>query len=557
MPLSTPFIRQSLSLLACLCVTGSAYSQTTPPAWLSARAVGVGSAFQGGAAVDAAGNTYEAGTFSGTTTVAGTTLTSQGDYDAYLAKYTPTGTLAWVRQIGAAGRDNAFDVALDAAGNAYVTGGFTSSIALGNNLSLTSTTTAGKRLFVVRYSPQGTPEWATQSTPANASLLDGSGIATDAAGNVYVTGTISGGITIGTTSVTISDPEGGAFLARLNGATGTLQSLTEAFRYAFNPNAMGAFYAPRIAVAPTGETYLLNTFYQSPVLGGTTFTTRGGRDVLLAKYDRQGQLLWTRQAGGTADDFGSALAVDATGSVYLTTLFSGTTRFNTTQLVSAGGSDGALTKYSPQGVVEWAQRGGGTGADAFGGLALDAAGNAYVAGYFSNTATFNTAATATLTSTGLQDLVLASYTPQGQVRWVQQAGGPASESGIYLGLSAGGDVFVFASSTGTASFGPIAVATAPGGEGIFARLSSSVLSTQPARFQTLSFSPNPATNTLSFPALPAGTPVQLLDALGRVARTTTVSAAAQVSVQGLKPGLYTLRASTAQGQQLTGKVMVE
>ncbi|UOQ71418.1 SBBP repeat-containing protein [Hymenobacter cellulosilyticus] len=275
MPLFTPFIRQSLSLLACFCVTGSAaFAQTTPPAWLSARAVGVGSAFQGGAAVDAAGNTYEAGTFSGTTTVAGTTLTSQGDYDGYLAKYTPTGTLAWVRQIGSAGRDNAFDVAVDAAGNAYVTGGFTSSITLSNNLSLTSTTTAGKRLFVVRYSPQGTPEWAQQSTPANASLLDGSGIATDAAGDVYVTGTVSGGITIGTTSVNLSNPEGGAFLARLSGATGALQSLTEAFRYTNNPSASGALYGPRIAVGPAGETFLMTTFFQSPVLGGTTFTTR-------------------------------------------------------------------------------------------------------------------------------------------------------------------------------------------------------------------------------------------------------------------------------------------
>ncbi|UOQ71419.1 T9SS type A sorting domain-containing protein [Hymenobacter cellulosilyticus] len=276
--------------------------------------------------------------------------------------------------------------------------------------------------------------------------------------------------------------------------------------------------------------------------------------MLVAKYDRQGLLLWARQAGGTSDELGSDLAVDAAGNLYLSALFTGTTRFGTTTASSAGGMDGVVAKYSPQGAVEWVRSGGGSGADALGDVALDAAGNVYVLGYFSTTATFTTA---TLTSTGGYDLVVASYTPQGQVRWVQQAGGPADESGIYLGLSASGDVFVFASSAGTASFGPVAVATASGGEGIIARLSSSVLSAQPARFQMLSFSPNPATTTLSLPSLPAGTPVQLLDALGRVVRQTTVSAAAQVSVRGLAPGLYTLHATDARGQQYSGRVAVE
>ena len=59
------------------------------------------------------------------------------------------------------------------------------------------------------------------------------------------------------------------------------------------------------------------------------------------------------------------------------------------------------------------------------------------------------------------------------------------------------------------------------------------------------------------PGLPAGTGVQLLDALGRVARETTVSAAAQVSVLGLRPGLYTLRATDARGQQLSARLAVE
>jgi hypothetical protein len=51
--------------------------------------------------------------------------------------------------------------------------------------------------------------------------------------------------------------------------------------------------------------------------------------------------------------------------------------------------------------------------------------------------------------------------------------------------------------------------------------------------------------------------VQVLDALGRVARETTVSAAAEVSVLGLAPGLYTLRATDKQGRQYAARLGVE
>lgn len=555
MILSTAALRCSLAVVVGIHCAGSAFCQSAPPSWLSARAVGVGSSLQGGTAVDAAGNVYEAGSFTSSTTVAGTTLTSQGDYDAYLAKYTPTGALAWVRQIGAAGRDNALDVTLDAAGNAYVTGGFTTTVSLGNGLTLNSSTSAGKRVFVVRYSPQGTPEWATQSTPANGSLLDGSGIATDAAGRVYVTGTISGGITIGTTSVVINGPEGGTFLARLDGATGALQSLTEAYHYTNNAAAQGAFYSPRMAVTPSGEIYLANTFYQSPVLGAATFVTRGSRDIVVAKYTSQGTLLWAQQAGGPADDFCSDLAVDAAGNLYLSTLFAGTTQFGTgTTRTSAGSTDGAVTKYASQGAVEWVQTGGGSGTDAFGRLALDAAGNAYVTGYFSATATF---ASASLTSTGLRDLFLTSYTPTGQLRWVQQAGGPANESGNYIGLNASGDVFVLGSSTGTATFGPLTVATSNGGEGILARLGSSVLAAHPARLQPMSCYPNPAVDVVRLPALAVGTRVQLLDGVGRVVREVSVSATGHVSVKGLRPGWYVVRGTDGQGRTYASRLAVE
>ena len=83
------------------------------------------------------------------------------------------------------------------------------------------------------------------------------------------------------------------------------------------------------------------------------------------------------------------------------------------------------------------------------------------------------------------------------------------------------------------------------------------LATAGARPRPLAAYPNPATDVVYLPALLPGTRVQLLDGLGRVVRETTVGTAAQVSVRGLTPGLYALRATDAQGRPCAGRMAVE
>ncbi|UOG74569.1 hypothetical protein MTX78_20935 [Hymenobacter tibetensis] len=154
---TSSILRHVCSLLAVPLLHVGALAQSTPT-WQNARAVGTNLTVSGAAAVDANGNTYEVGSFSGTATFDGLSLTSQGNIDGYIAKYTPTGTIAWVRQLGSTGRDLAFSVALDATGNTYVAGDFTNSIALSASVVLDGGSTTTSKAFVVRFSPQGTPE---------------------------------------------------------------------------------------------------------------------------------------------------------------------------------------------------------------------------------------------------------------------------------------------------------------------------------------------------------------------------------------------------------------
>src|SRR5262249_11217169 len=115
------------------------YSSTGGLLWvrqLVSSGQGYGEA--GGVAVDAAGNVFVAGGFGGTATLGGITLTSTGVGGGFVAKLDSAGTVLWAHALAlGAGDGYADQVALDDADNAYVTGGFQGTAAFGN-ISLTS-----------------------------------------------------------------------------------------------------------------------------------------------------------------------------------------------------------------------------------------------------------------------------------------------------------------------------------------------------------------------------------------------------------------------------------
>src|SRR5262249_5859359 len=98
-------------------------------------------------------------------------------------------------------------------------------------------------------------------------------------------------------------------------------------------------------------------------------TARGGtRDAFVAKYAPDDTLKWVTRMGGDSDaDVGHAIDVDNSGNVYVTGQFLGTADFGSTTLTSAGDTDGFVAKLNGGGTVQWAKRWGTTvGNDALG-----------------------------------------------------------------------------------------------------------------------------------------------------------------------------------------------
>ena len=271
-------------------------------------------------AVDAVGNVYVTGTSQGSVT---------GD-DYATVKYDAGGNQLWGASYNGPGigGDNASALAVDAAGNVYVSGESQGSDT-NDDFATVKYGADGNQLWVVRY-----------NSPGNG-YDNPSALAVDAAGNVYVTGSSPGGY------ATVKYGAGGnqLWVARY----GLGNSLDR-------PMALAVDAAGNVYV--TGESQGSGT----------------GDDFATVKYDAGGNQLWVARYNGPGNggDRASALALDAAGNVYVTGASQG----------SGTGDDYATIKYDAAGNQLWVARynGPGNATDHPSALAVDAAGNGYVTG---------------------------------------------------------------------------------------------------------------------------------------------------------------------------------
>ena len=160
--------------------------------------------------IDSSGNSYVTGVFEGTATFGSCSIISNGDLDIFVAKMDESGNWQWAIQAGATQHDYGRAIAIDDAGNSYVTGYFDDTAAFGS-YSLTSSGDAD--IFVAKIDTLGNWQWAIQ---AGGSEWDyGYAIKIDDARNCYVTGSFRSTATFGSYSLTSS---GGfdIFVAKLN-----------------------------------------------------------------------------------------------------------------------------------------------------------------------------------------------------------------------------------------------------------------------------------------------------------------------------------------------------
>ncbi|UOQ70164.1 SBBP repeat-containing protein [Hymenobacter cellulosilyticus] len=485
-------------------LTGLSAVAQTAPVWQSVISLG-GQHSISGFTIDGAGNYYLTGYFSRPVTIAGRQLTTAGGFDGYVAKLSPSGTLLWLHQLGSTDHDHVHSVAVDKVGNVYVTGSATGTLALGNNLTFTGPAGTEGTMFLIRYSPQGIAEWVQQSN--TIAFSTGTSMGFDAAGNLYLTGLYERALTIGSTTITSSNSlrtTRTGYLSRFAAATGSLQSLKTVFH---SDATRAVFNGPKLIVLPTGSTYILTSILSNATFGSSTTVTHPNPDSKLngiaAKYDAQGTLEWVQHFKGGDNRIDAGVA-DAAGNLFVVGDFYGTTAFGSSILTTSGyinSYDTYLTKISSQGVMQWIQRSVGDGDEHWNDVKLDASGSPYVSGSFQLTTAFGSLSL-TAFGSGFHDIVVAAYTPQGQIKWVKQAGstGFAFDYAQFLAFTSQYDLSVLGNVGGNSTFGPLSLSAGTTENTFLAHLNTSVLATQTPRPSALSMYPNPATDWVQLSA---------------------------------------------------------
>ncbi|NJL02325.1 MAG: hypothetical protein HC838_01980 [Spirulinaceae cyanobacterium RM2_2_10] len=317
-----------------------------------------------------------------------------GGNDAWLAQYDADGNQRWLCQLGGAGDDEANGVAVSPSGQIYI---------IGYTYNTPPETTNGDRYtaaWLARYDAQGNRHWYRDLGTTVPQIATSLAIAPD--GTLYIT--------------SYTAPEHDDWQVWLGRYAADGEELWRR-SLGYHSEEIVAY----VAVGRTGQVYLVSnalsplaTISEPPVwlacynevgepqwhhaIGSIDETSCSGiavdadeniyvagfsdrpttdhRCAWLAKYDRHGQPLWQQDLGSIEDEESTGIAVDAAGNAYLAGFTYGAIAGE-----NAGDADAWVACYSPDGTLSWAQQIGTEGEDGCNAVAVDAKGRVYVAGY--------------------------------------------------------------------------------------------------------------------------------------------------------------------------------
>jgi hypothetical protein len=412
-------------------------------------------------AIDASGNDYVTGFFEGTVDFnPGGEVdnhTSNGYSDAFLSKFDSSGNFLWARTWGGGDHTNARSVAIDASGNAYVTGSFYGIVDFDPGNGVDNHESSGlDGAFLSKFDPGGDFLWAR--TWGGSYYVHAWSVAIDPSNDVYVTGYFEGTADF--------DPGSGVDSHAPNGAA-------DAFLSKFDPN--GDFLWARtwgaavvdagysVAVDASDNAYVTGWFYGTvdfdPGGGVDDHASNGGFDAYLSSFDSSGDFIWARTWGGVDEDQAWSVAIDTSGNACVTGKFRDTVDFDpgsgVDDYTSNGSWDVYLTKFDSGGDFIWARTWGGADEERAWSVAMDAFGNAHVAGSFRGTLDFDSGSGLdNHTSIGQEDAYLSKLDSNGNFVWARTWGGADFDDARSVAIDASGNAYVTGDFYDTVDFDP-------------------------------------------------------------------------------------------------------
>ena len=335
-----------------------------------------------GMAVDAKGFIYVVGQTNSTKNIA-TPYAYQtkhgGSSDVFIAKFDKKLKLIWGSYFGGTGNDIAYDIALDNNGFLYVTGETSVSTGLATDKAYQAKNNGSVDAFVFKMSTDGNMIWSTYFGGESADY--GRAVKVDQNGFIYVAGNTSSQTGISLNAAHQNKFGGGnadAFLCKLSNDGQVLWS-----NY-FGGEAIESGFG--LALDSNENIYLtgLSSSTQSVAFNSRHQPVKAaGNDAYIAKFNNNGNIIWSSYFGGENNDNGIAVAVDKNEDVYLAGNTSSNNNIATPngfQPLKSGGTDAFVAKLKQDGQLEWSSYFGGSETDNIRRILTDASGNVFISG---------------------------------------------------------------------------------------------------------------------------------------------------------------------------------
>lgn len=305
-------------------------------------------------------------------------LSSHDDwFDIFVLKLNAQGKLCWAKDMGGADMDRGNDIAVDNLGNVYITGMFEGEADINPGSGTAHLVSYGQAdIFLIKLDTAGHFQWARH---AGGKFNDeGESVATDAQGNIYLTGTFTG-------KVDFDHSHHGTDELHATGDVDLfVQKLDPQGNHLWleHIERNGEDLQYHLEVSPVGDVFLTGSFHGQldfdPNAAHTAnLHSAGGEDIFIKKLNTNGEFLWAKQVGGAGNDMANDIVLDSEGSLYILGTFEGEVDFDPakdsrTIATALSEQDLFIQKLNSNGELQWMQHLENEGEDLAYGLAVDA-----------------------------------------------------------------------------------------------------------------------------------------------------------------------------------------
>ncbi|MFM1876962.1 MAG: hypothetical protein RL266_2699 [Bacteroidota bacterium] len=361
--------------------------------------------------VDPDGNVYITGHFMNTVDFdpgPGTYgRTAVGGKDIYVMKLDASGNYLGSRAFGGSSNDQGNIIKADPYGHVYITGFFSTTTDFDpGSGGLSSHTSAGSLdAFVLKLNPTWGVAWVSVLGGADVDMAWG--IEFDADDKVYVAGIFS-------QTVDFDPGPGSTTYTSAAGYDACINKLDSAGNFIWakaisGPNHVEAY---SIKLDDLQNIYVVGDFWATPDFdpgpGTVNVNSNGFFDVYVLKLDSDGDFVWVKTIGGSGNDYGQSIELDASGDILIAGTYQGAVDFDPSTgsavMTAAGGFDVFVQKLDNSGNFLWANSVGGSGTDQPYRTYLNTDGDLFVTGFFEETADFEPGSgTNNVVSNGMTD----------------------------------------------------------------------------------------------------------------------------------------------------------